>query len=117
VVGSAVAVQTVGLLPGDSLRYDSEPFAGLAEITGLPVLHLWLATPDGGGFGQVTVALDEVTASGTSTQLARVRRGFADLNATPTERVIPLSTSSWRIEPGNRLRLTITATSSKPNQP
>jgi ABC-2 type transport system ATP-binding protein len=110
VAGSALAVQTVGLLPGDSLRYESEPFTELAEITGLPVLHLWLSTPDGGAFGQVTVALDEVAADGTSTRFARVRRGFADLTATPDERVIPLTTSSWRRDPGHRLRLTITAT-------
>ncbi len=110
VVGSAVALQTVGLLPGDSLRYESEPFTELAEITGLQVLRLWLSTPDGGAFGQVTVALDEVAPDGTSTQFARVRRGFANLTATPTERVIAVGTSSWRIDPGNRLRLTITAT-------
>lgn len=110
VVGTVVKPQTVGLLPGDSVRYDSEPYDALTEITGLPALELWLATPDGGRHGQVTVSLDEVTPDGTATQFARVRRGFADLTATPTPRSIPLSTSSWRIDPGNRLRLTITAT-------
>ena len=110
VVGSAVDAQTVGLLPGDSLRYESEPFTDLTEITGLAALHLWLSTPDGGAYGQVTVTLDEMAADGTSTQFARVRRGFSDLDATATEHVIPLSTTSWRVDPGNRLRLTITAT-------
>jgi predicted acyl esterase len=110
VAGSAFAVQTIGLLPGDSLRYQSPPAGALTEITGGPVLHVWLSTPDGGAYGQVTVALEEVAPDGTVTQFARIRRGFADLSATPTEKVIPLSTASWRIDPGNRLQLTIIPT-------
>jgi ABC-2 type transport system ATP-binding protein len=108
--GSFVPLQTIGLLPGDSVRYQSEPVRALTEITGLPVAHLWLSTPDGGAFGQVTVALEEVAPDGTVTQFARTRRGFADLAAQPIEKVLPLSTASWRIQPGNRVQLTITAT-------
>ncbi|MEY2590027.1 MAG: type transport system ATP-binding protein [Acidimicrobiaceae bacterium] len=110
VVGSAVSLQTIGLLPGDSMRYRSEPLSALTEITGLPVAHLWLSTPDGGAYGQVTIALEEVAPDGTTTQLGRMRRGFSDLSAVPTAKVIPLSTASWRIDPGNRVQLTITAT-------
>lgn len=110
VVGTIVSPQTVGLLPGDSLRYRSAPYNELREITGLPVAHLWLSTPDGGSYGQVTISLEEVAPDGTTTQFARLRRGFADLSATPVERVIPLSTASWRIEPGHWLQVTITAT-------
>jgi predicted acyl esterase len=110
VVGSAFTAQTIGLLPGDSLRYQSPPTGALTEITGGPVLHAWLSTPDGGAYGQVTVALEEVAPDGTVTQFARIRQGFSDLSSTPTEKVIPLSTASWRIDPGNRLQLTITAT-------
>lgn len=110
VVGAVVSPQTVGLVPGDSIRYLSEPYEQLTEITGLPVVRLWLSTPDGGAYGQVTISLEEVAPDGTSTQFARVRRGFSDLSAAPTEQVIPLSTSSWRIEPGHRVRVTVTAT-------
>jgi predicted acyl esterase len=110
VVGSAVDVQTIALLPGDTLRYQSPPAGTLMEITGEPALHAWLSTPDGGAYGQVTVALEEVAPDGTVTQFARIRRGFADLSSTPTEKVIPLSTASWRIDPGNRLQLTIIPT-------
>ena len=74
------------------------------------MVRLSLSTPDGGRYGQVTVALDEVAPDGTAVQFARVRRGFSDLSAEPSERVLPLGTTSWRVEPGNRLRLTITAT-------
>lgn len=110
VAGSLVHAQTIGLLPGDSIRCPSAAYSALTEITGLPVLHLWLATPDGGAYGQVTVALEEVAPDGTVVQFARTRRGFSDLTAQVTEHVIPLSTASWRIDPGNRLQLTITAT-------
>jgi predicted acyl esterase len=108
--GSFVPLQTIGLLPGDSVRYRSEPVGTLTEITGLPVAHLWLSTPDGGAYGQVTIALEEVAPDGTITQFARTRRGFADLSSQPAEKVLPISTASWRIEPGNRVQLTITAT-------
>jgi predicted acyl esterase len=110
VVGSAAKVQTVGLVPGDSLRFETESLAALTEITGIPKLVVWLATPDGGQYGQLTISLEEVMPDGTANQFARVRRGFADLAATPERRIIPISTASWRIERGNRLRLTITAT-------
>jgi predicted acyl esterase len=110
VAGSVIGVQTIGLLPGDSLRYQSPAAGSLSEITGLPSLHLWLSTPDGGAYGQVTVAVEEVAPDGTVTQFARVRRGYDDLSAQPVEKVIPLSTASWRIDPGNRLQLTVTAT-------
>jgi DNA-binding transcriptional LysR family regulator len=110
VAGSAIEVQTIGLLPGDSVRYRSARAGSLTEITGTPVAHLWLSTPDGGSYGQVTIALEEVDSEGTVTQFARIRRGFSDLSATPTEKVIPLSTSSWRIDPTHRLQLTVIAT-------
>jgi ABC-2 type transport system ATP-binding protein len=111
VPGVVVPLHTVGLLPGDSLRYESDAVGQLTEITGVPELHLWLSTPDGSPYGQVTVALDEVTGDGkTATQFARIRRGFADLSATATEKTIPLTTTSWRLDPGNFLRMTITAT-------
>jgi predicted acyl esterase len=109
-VGSAIDVQTIGLLPGDSIRYQSPPVGSLTEITGTPLLHLWLSTPDGGRYGQATIALEEVAPDGTITQFARIRRGFSDLSATPAEKVIALSTASWRIDPGNRLQLTVIAT-------
>jgi predicted acyl esterase len=110
VVGSAAKLQTVGLIPGDSLRFETEPLADLTEITGLPSLVVWLATPDGGQYGQLTISLEEVAPDGTATQFARVRRGFSDLSGTPERKLIPISTSSWRIDRGNRLRLVITAT-------
>jgi predicted acyl esterase len=111
VLGAAVGTpQTVGLLPGDSLRFESEPATDLTELTGDLVVRLSLSTPDGGQYGQVTIALDEVTPDGTATQFARVRRGFSDLSSEPSERVLPLGTTSWRVEPGNRLRITITTT-------
>ena len=86
VAGSLVHAQTIGLLPGDSIRYPSAAYSALTEITGLPVLHLWLATPDGGAYGHVTVALEEVAPDGTVVQFARTRRGFSDLTAQATER-------------------------------
>ena len=110
VAGSALEVQTIGLLPGDSVRYQSPPAGSLTEVTGTPALRLWLSTPDGGSYGQVTIALEEVASDGTVTQFARIRRGFSDLSATPTEKVIPLSTASWRIDPTHRLQLTVIAT-------
>jgi len=109
VPGVKVPVQSVGLLPGDSLRYESAPYSQLTEITGLPEVHLWLSTPDGSPYGQVNVVVEELTPDG-ATQFARIRRGFSDLSTTPAEHTFPLSMTSWRIDPGNRVRITITAT-------
>src|SRR5262249_10646944 len=47
VPGVAVPLHTAGTLPGDSLRYESDAYPQLTEITGLPEMHLWLSTPDG----------------------------------------------------------------------
>jgi predicted acyl esterase len=110
VAGAPAGVQTTGLVPGDSVAYETAPFTSLTEITGLVRLQLWLSTVDGGPYGQLTASLEEVAPDGTATQFGRVRRGFADLSGTPTARSFPLSTASWRIDPGNRLRLTITVT-------
>lgn len=108
-VGAVVKPSTVGLLPGDSLVYDSAAATEVMEVTGLPMVDLWLSTPTG-GFGQVNVSLAEVAPDGTAIEFARIRRGFTGLTPTPSRYRFPLSTTSWRIDPGNRLRLTITAT-------
>jgi predicted acyl esterase len=63
----------------------------------------------GNGQGQFHVSLAEVSAQGEVTEFARNRRGTVDLGTTPAPIELALTVSSHRIDPGNRLMLTITA--------
>jgi predicted acyl esterase len=98
-------------LPGIRDLYASDPDeTRTIEITGLPTLHVWVSSSDasGGGRGQLHVALSEITPDGQVTEFARNRKGLTGLGLDPVEIEMPLTISGHRIDPGNRLLLSIT---------
>ena len=106
VVGGALPpARTVGLLPGDHLSYDTD-VTELVEVTDLPAVRLWLSSS--GRAAQLNVSLSEVLPTGEEVEFARGRRGIRDLSTAPQEVLVPLSLSTHRVDPGSRLRLTIT---------
>jgi putative CocE/NonD family hydrolase len=113
------------------LTYTTEPLTADTEITGYPVVHLWVTStaPDGDFFA----FLQEVDPSGISRPISDgalrashrtlakspyenyglpYHRGFqsdiAPLPPTPTELVFNLTSTSFLVKTGYRIRLTIT---------
>jgi predicted acyl esterase len=96
--------------PGMSISFMTHPAPETLEIAGLPQVTLWLSSAGaaGEGVGQVHVALSEVMPDGSRFEFARNRRGLTGLGPVPSAVAFPLTVSSHRIDPGNRLMVTIT---------
>jgi putative CocE/NonD family hydrolase len=114
-----------------SLTYTSEPLTVDTEITGYPIVHLWItSTAQDGDF---FAFLQEVDATGTSRPISDgalrashralakapyenfglpyhsgLQSDVAPLPPTPTELVFSLTPTSYLVKAGHRIRLTIT---------
>ena len=98
-------------LPGEPLRYLSAPFQEVTEITGEPsvTIRVSSANPSSEGTGQLNLGLSEVTPDGSAHELSHARVGLTGLGPNPRAIRVPLSIAGHRIDPGNRLELTIAA--------
>jgi hypothetical protein len=118
--------------PEEGLTYTTEPFTADAEITGHPLVHLWVSST--ATDADIFLNLEDVDASGKAEVVSdqRLRASLRSLNdppfdngglpwhrsykedeqklvpGTPVEMVMDLLPISRVLPPGHRLRLTIT---------
>ena len=91
--------------------YTTAPFTTLTEITGEPSLTVYVSSANtrGQGLGQLNIGLVELTPDGSGHEFSHERVGLVGLGPKPQAIRIPLSIASQRIDPGDRLMLTITS--------
>jgi len=110
-IGTALQVDSPNPLPGSRLVYTTAPFTTLTEITGEPSLTVYVSSANtrGQGLGQLNIGLVELTPNGSGHEFSHERVGLVGLGPKPQAIRIPLSIASQRIDPGDRLMLTITS--------
>jgi hypothetical protein len=98
-------------IPGVRLNFLTAPATTTIEITDLPRATLWISSSNeqGHGRGQIHAALYEIGTDGSVTEFSRGTRIVTDLGPTAKPFSLSLTVSDHRIEPGNRLMLSIMA--------
>jgi len=111
-VGTVVDVNNDRELKDVRLVYRTEPFAQLAEIEGQAFATIYVSSSNAvsRGTGQLHLGLAELSPDGSAHEFAHARIGLRGLGPTPRAIEIPFTVASRRIDPGNRLMLSITPT-------
>jgi len=94
-------------IPGLRLDYETAPMSTTIELSGDPVLTLWISSLNGVGNGQIHAALYEVRADGSAIEFSRGRVAVWNVGTRPQKATVLLTTSDYRIPKGSRLLLTI----------
>jgi predicted acyl esterase len=91
--------------------YTSKPLAATMEITGWPSATIYVSSSNasGAGDGQLHIGLSELAGDGSAFEFAHGRIGLTGLGPTPVAVTIPLTVASHRVDPGNRVMLSIAA--------
>ena len=108
-VGTIVSANNDREIRDARLVYATSPFASKAEVAGQPVATIYVssANTSSKGTGQLHIGLSELSPDGSALEFSHARIGLYGLGPSPTAVTIPLTVASQRIDPGNRLMLSI----------
>jgi predicted acyl esterase len=110
-VGPLVNANNDREIRDSKLVYSTPPFDATAEIDGQPVATIFASSANAAskGTGQLHIGLSELSPDGSAQEFAHARIGLFGLGPTPQAITIPLTVASRRIDPANRLMLSITS--------